>query len=87
MREQKNKKLLLNFDEEKAAFDDKQAEHLEDHQTELKYIVATGEAGCIWVDHLLYLLAEQWHKSNQVRAVTDSTSKHFCHLGLVWKLR
>jgi len=71
MRGQDAKKELLS-DEDKAAFDEAEEKRLQNHQLGLKYIVASGATGCVWIDHFLYLFAGHWHKTN---AAAESARK------------
>jgi hypothetical protein len=63
MRAQEKKKELMP-DDEQDKYDKAEEDRLEAHQFGLKYIVASGETGCLWIDHFLYLLCEHWYKSN-----------------------
>jgi hypothetical protein len=71
MRGQEVKKKLMS-DKGKAAFDEAEEKRLDNHQLGLKYIVAIGATGCVWIDHFLYLFAEHWHKTN---AAAETTRK------------
>ena len=37
---------------------------METHQVALKYVLASGDTGCVWIDRFLYLLAEHITKTN-----------------------
>ena len=63
MRAQEQKKELMP-DAEKEKYDKAEEDRLEAHQFGLKYIVASGQTGCLWIDHFMYLLCEHWYKSN-----------------------
>lgn len=64
-RAQEHQKTLIP-DQKTRAFDLAEEKRLQTHQMGLKYIVASGETGCVWIDHFLYLACELWYKGNGV---------------------
>lgn len=49
---------------QQAAFDEAEEKRVETHQLALKYVLASGDTGCVWIDRFLYLLAEHISKTN-----------------------